>query len=145
MGATPTLTLTSKDPWPARGTMAATAARTDSATAVADSRPVLGISAARRSPEIRADRAAGGSPLARHSATLTITSSPTCMPKVSLITCSRSMSRYRMLCATSGVPEENRTAACRSKAWRVMSPVLGSYCAWMTMVARLASSSAIRV
>ena len=56
------------------------------------------MSAASRSPEMRADERRFGQRLPRHSATLTITSSPTCMPKVSLMTCSRSMSRYRMQC-----------------------------------------------
>ena len=58
-------------------------------------------------------------PLARHSATLTITSSPTCMPKVSLITCSRSMSRYRMLCADqrgAGGEQDGRPAVRRHGA-----------------------------
>ena len=35
--------------------------------------------------------------------------------------------------------------ACRSKACRVISPVLESYCAWMMIVAFFASSSAMRV
>jgi len=62
----------------------------------------LGISAASRSPEMRADNAPGGRVLAMRSATLTMTSSPTCMPNVSLMTCSRSMSRYKMICAPAG-------------------------------------------
>jgi len=73
--------------------MAAAAARIFSATIADLSMLELGIRAASRSPEIRADNAPLGKDLAMHSATLTITSSPTCMPKVSLITCSRSMSR----------------------------------------------------
>ncbi len=44
------------------------------------------------------------------------------------------------LAATRAAPN-----AWRSNAWRVISPVLESYCAWMMLVARFASTSAMRV
>ena len=94
---------------------------------------------------MRADSAGGASAFDKHSATLTITSSPTCMPKVSLMTCNRSISRYRMLCVAVSGEEASSTLACRSNEWRVMSPVLESYCAWMMTVTFFASNSATRV
>ena len=107
--------------------MPADPARIDSAVAAADSMVAFGMSAAKRSPEMRAESAAAGSAFAMHSATLAMTSSPTCIPKVSLMTCRRSMSRYRMQCVPAAPAAASRVAACRSKAWRVMSPVLESY------------------
>ena len=94
---------------------------------------------------MRADSASAGSVFAIRSATLTMTSSPTCMPNVSLMTCSRSISRYRMMCESGAVAAPSTPLACRSNAWRVMRPVLLSYCAWMMLVERFASISATRV
>ncbi len=50
-----------------------------------------------------------------------------------------------MQCCPGSAAEPSNEAAWRSNAWRVISPVLASYCAWMMTVTFFARSSATRV
>ena len=51
----------------------------------------------------------------------------------------------KCVCVGAGAGVASRAPTWRSKACRVINPVLESYCAWMMMVAFFASSSAMRV